>query len=180
MVEFEYYRQISVFSAVNSKLHSNYWYLDVKWKCILIHSEIRCISWQFLQLKICNWITIQGKYKQQANIFKNDNWCFEKLHKHLCKKTYTQICVKITHKNSQTIKTKQTHMFEKWFLLKLLVLCDLSWSFWQKKMCKCIRFMFVSTILKMILRWLWFWWICYTQRYFQGWFCFQMSNLNLC
>ena len=63
VVEFEYYRQISVFSAVNSKLHSNYWYLDVKWKCILFHSEIRYISWQFLQLKICNWFTIQGKYK---------------------------------------------------------------------------------------------------------------------
>ena len=63
VVEFEYYTQKSVFSAVNSKLHSNYWYLDVKWKCILIPSEIRYISWQFLQLKICNWFTIQGKYK---------------------------------------------------------------------------------------------------------------------
>ena len=45
VVDFKHYRQISVFSATNSKLHSNYWYLDVKWKCISIYSEIKYIHW---------------------------------------------------------------------------------------------------------------------------------------
>ena len=54
VVDFKHYRQISVFSAANSKLHSNYWYLDVKWNCILIYSKITYINCEFLQLKICN------------------------------------------------------------------------------------------------------------------------------
>ena len=53
-VDFKYHRQLSVFSAANSKLHSNYWYLVVKCNCTLIYSKIRCINWEFLQLKICN------------------------------------------------------------------------------------------------------------------------------
>ena len=40
VVDFEYHRQLSVFSAANSKLHSNYWYLGVKWNCILIYSKM--------------------------------------------------------------------------------------------------------------------------------------------
>ena len=58
------------------------------------------------------------------------------------------------------IKTKQTHMFEKWFLLKLLLLCDLNWIFWQKKISNCVKFMNIATILKKWLGWLWFWWFC--------------------
>ena len=54
VVDFENYRQLSVFPAANSKLHTNHWYLDVKWNCILIYSKIRYINWLFLQLKICN------------------------------------------------------------------------------------------------------------------------------
>ena len=45
VVDFKNYRQMTVFSAANSKLHSNYWYLDVKWKCISIYSEIKYINW---------------------------------------------------------------------------------------------------------------------------------------
>ena len=45
VVDFKNYRQMPVFSAANSKLHSNYWYLDVKWKCISIYSEIKYINW---------------------------------------------------------------------------------------------------------------------------------------
>ena len=44
VISFDYYRQLSVYSAVFSKLHTNYWYLDVKWKCTIIYSEIRYIN----------------------------------------------------------------------------------------------------------------------------------------
>ena len=45
VVDFKHYGQISVFSAANSKLHSNYWFFDVKWKCISIYSETKYMNW---------------------------------------------------------------------------------------------------------------------------------------
>ena len=70
-------------------------------------------------------------------------------------KNYTKNCVKTTHESmysKKEIKTKQTHMFEKWFPLKLLLLCDLNWIFWQKKISNCISFMNISTIWKKLLK----------------------------
>ena len=91
----------------------------------------------------------------------------KKLHKKLCR-NYTWKYVFINQN-----KTKQTHMFEKWFPLKLLLLCDLNWIFWQKKMTNCISFINISTIWKKLIRWLWFWWICYIQDSFKVHFAFK-------
>jgi hypothetical protein len=61
---------------------------------------------------------------------------------------FMRVFVKITHECIQNFKTKQTHMFEKWFLLTLLLLCDLNWILWQKKISNCIKFMNIRTIWK--------------------------------
>ena len=61
VVDFEYYKQLSVFSAANSKLHSNYWYLDVKWNCILIYSKIRYINYVVIfTIENTVWVTDIG------------------------------------------------------------------------------------------------------------------------